>query len=50
MSVHVHIIMYILKVVGDNSIENSRIAPEYVRFEKTENDKEPLTIFQRQTK
>ena len=47
---HLGHLMYILKVVGDNSIENSRIAPEYVRFEKTENDKEPITIFQRQTK
>lgn len=47
---HLGHLMYILKVVGDNSIEDSRIAPEYVRFEKTENDKEPITIFQRQTK
>lgn len=47
---HLGHLMYILKVVGENSIENSRIAPEYVRFEKTENDKEPITIFQRQTK
>ena len=47
---HLGHLMYILKVVGDNSIENSRIAPEHVRFEKTENDKEPITIFQRQTK
>ena len=47
---HLGHLMYILKVVGDDSIENSRIAPEYVRFEKTENDKDPLTPFQRQTK
>lgn len=47
---HLGHLMYILKVVGDNSIENSRIAPEYVRFEKTENDKELITTFQRQTK
>lgn len=47
---HLGHLMYILKVVGDDSIEGSRIAPEYVRFEKTENDKEPLTTFQRQTK
>lgn len=47
---HLGHLMYILKVVGDNSIENSRIAPKYVRFEKTENDKDPLTSFQRQTK
>lgn len=47
---HLGHLMYILKVVGDDSIENSRIAPEHVRFEKTENDKQPLTTFQRQTK
>lgn len=47
---HLGHLMYILKVVGDNSIENSRIAPEHVRFEMTENNKEPITIFQRQTK
>ena len=46
---HLGHLMYILKVVGDNSIASSRIAPQYVRFEKGD-DKTPLTIFQRQTK
>lgn len=47
---HLGHLMYILKVVGENSIASSRIAPQYVRFEKSEDDKTPLTIFQRQTK
>lgn len=47
---HLGHLMYILKVVGDNAIESSRIASQYVRFEKSEDDKTPLTTFQRQTK
>lgn len=47
---HLGHLMYILKVVGSNSVISSRIAPQYVRFEKNENDKTPLTTFQRQTK
>lgn len=47
---HLGHLMYILKTVGDNTIQSSRIAPQYVRFEKSEDDKTPLTTFQRQTK
>lgn len=47
---HLGHLMYILKVVGENTTASSRIAPQYVRFEKSETDKEPLTTFQRQTK
>ncbi len=47
---HLGHIMYILYIVGSGSIDNSRIAPQYVRFEQTPNDTMPLTIFQRQTK
>ena len=47
---HLGHLMYILKVAGENSIDSSRIAPQYVRFEKSEYDKTPLTTFQRQTK
>lgn len=47
---HLGHLMYILKVVGENSIASSRIAPQYVRFEKGDEDKNPLTTFQRQTK
>lgn len=47
---HLGHLMYILKIVGENSIASSRIAPQYVRFEKGDEDKNPLTTFQRQTK
>lgn len=47
---HLGHLMYILKTVGDNNIQSSRIAPQYVRFEKSEDNKTPLTTFQRQTK
>lgn len=47
---HLGHLMYILKVVGEQSILASRIAPQYVRFEKKEDDNAPLTTFQRQTK
>lgn len=47
---HLGHIMYILNVVGTNSVMTSRIAPQYVRFEKSKDDTTPLTTFQRQTK
>lgn len=47
---HLGHIMYILNVVGSNSILTSRIAPQYVRFEKSKDDTTPLSTFQRQTK
>lgn len=47
---HLGHLMYILKVVGDNTIASSHIASQYVRFEKSEDDKTSLTTFQRQTK
>lgn len=47
---HLGHIMYILKVVGTGSVSTSRIASQYVRFEKPKDDATPLTTFQRQTK
>ncbi len=47
---HLGHIMYILNVVGTNSVMTNRIAPQYVRFEKSKDDTTPLSTFQRQTK
>ena len=47
---HLGHICYILDTIYNGTLEQSRIAKQYVRFEKTADDKAALTTFQRQTK